>query len=338
MLHMLITSTSMSLVLLLPQSHPAANMKAIRQHGNGGPEVLKYEDAPKPSAKAGEVLVRVHAAAINPVDWKMREGMRRASANAEPTVPGFDVSGVVESVGEGVKNFKAGDEVFGMTSLRGAGGGGAYAEYVAVSENQIAKKPAKIDHAHAAAVPLAALTAWQAMFDTAGLKENQTVLIHGGAGGVGHFAVQLAKARGAKVIATASSKENLEYLKQIGADTIVDYKTQKFEEVAKDVDVVLDTIGGETQERSLKCLKEGGFLVSIVQPPNADKLKEHKIRGQIILVKPDGKQLAEIAQMIDAGKVKPEVSQTFPLAEAAKAQELSKAGHVRGKVVLIVKQ
>ncbi len=317
-------------------------MKAVRQHGNGGPEVLKCEDAPKPSAKAGEVLIAIHAAAVNPVDWKLREGRRGGGgASGELTIPGFDVSGVVESIGEGVTKFKPGDEVFAMTSLRlGSGGGvsgGAYAEYVAVVEAQVAAKPANIDHEHAAAVPLAALTAWQALFDTAKLSEGQTVLIHAGAGGVGHFAVQLAKARGARVIATASSPENLEFLKQIGADVIVNYKQQKFEDVARDVDVVLDTIAGETQERSFACLKEGGFLVSILQPPTAAKLKERNLRGAVILVKPDGAELAEIAQLIEAGKVKPEVSATFPLADAAKAQELNKAGHVRGKVVLKVR-
>jgi NADPH:quinone reductase-like Zn-dependent oxidoreductase len=326
------------------ESQSAASMKAVRQYGNGGPEVLKYEDAPKPSAKAGEVLVAVHAAAVNPVDWKLREGRRGGSASgaaAEPMIPGFDVAGVIESVGEGVTMFKAGEDVFAMTSLRfGAGGGaigGAYAEYVAVDERQLAKKPGNIDFEHAAAVPLAALTAWQALFDTAKLSEGQTVLIHAGAGGVGHFAVQMAKARGAKVIATASSPENLEFLRQIGADVVINYKHQKFEDIARDVDVVLDTIAGETQERSFACLKEGGFLVSILQQPSAERLKEHKINGAVILVKPNGAQLGEIAALIESGKIKPEVSAVFPLGDAAKAQELSKAGHVRGKVVLKVR-
>ena len=319
-------------------------MKAIHQYGNGGPEVLKCEDAPKPTAKAGEVLIAIHAASVNPVDWKLREGRRGGSgsgADAKPTIPGFDVAGVIESIGEGVTKFKPGDEVFAMTSLRlGAGGGvtgGAYAEYVAVAEQQVAKKPGNVDFEHASAVPLAALTAWQALFDTANLSEGQTVLIHAGAGGVGHFAVQLAKARGANVIATASSPENLEFLKTIGADVIVNYKQQKFEDFAKDVDVVLDTIAGETQERSFACLKDGGFLVSILQQPDAGKLKEHNARGAVILVKPDGAQLGEIAELIESGKVKPEVSATFPLCDAAKAQELNKAGHVRGKVVLDIR-
>jgi NADPH:quinone reductase-like Zn-dependent oxidoreductase len=323
---------------------PATTMKAIRQYGHGGPEVLKYEDAPKPSAKAGEVLIAIHAAAVNPVDWKLREGRRGGNASGgttEPTIPGFDVAGVIESVGQGVTKFKRGDEVFAMTSLRlGAGGGGtggAYAEYVAVSDNQVAKKPANVDFEHAAAVPLAALTAWQALFETAKLSQGQTVLIHAGAGGVGHFAVQMAKARGAKVIATASSTENLAFLKQIGADVIINYKEQKFEDVAKEVDVVLDTIAGETQERSFACLKEGGFLVSILQQPDAEKLKQHKVRGAVMLVKPNGTQLSEIATLIEAGKIKPEVSATFPLTEAGKAQELSKAGHVRGKIALKVR-
>lgn len=324
---------STSAAVLADAGEPGApTMKAVRLHEYGGADRLKYEDAPRPAPGPGEVLVRVSAAGVNPVDWKIRSGMLKIPIPM-PAILGYDVSGVVESAGAEVKGFKAGDEVYSYMSITHGGG---YAEYVAIPESQVARKPKSIDHVHAAGVPLAALTAWQAMFDTAGLKPGQTVLIHAGAGGVGHFAVQLAKAKGARVIATASEK-NHEFLKGLGADQVIDYRTQKFEELAKDVDVVFDMIGGDTLERSYQVVKPGGFLVSIVQPPAPDKLKERGIRGTIFLVQPSAAQLTEIAALIDAGKVKPHVSETFPLQEAAKAQEKSEAGQTRGKIVLQVR-
>jgi NADPH:quinone reductase-like Zn-dependent oxidoreductase len=318
-----------------PKDKPVATatMKAVRIHEFGGPEVLKYEDAPKPSAGKGEILVRVSAAGVNPVDWKIRHGRGKDTKPDAPMILGYDVAGVVESVGEGAKMFKPGDEVFAYLSLMHGGG---YAEYVAIPEQNAAKKPEKIDAVHAAAVPVAGLTAYQALFDTAALKPGQTVLIHGAAGGVGHFAVQLAKSVGAKVIATGSAT-SADFLKELGADQVIDYKTQKFEEIVKDVDVVLDTIGGDTLARSYGVVKSGGIIVSIVEKPAADKAKEKGIRAVNILVKPNGSQLSEIAKLIDAGKVKPHVSHTFALEEAAKAHELSEAGHTRGKIVLKVR-
>lgn len=310
---------------------PADTMKAVRIHEYGKAEVLRYEDAPKPVAKAKQVLVKVHAAGVNPVDWKIRGGMMGMPIG-EPITLGFDVAGVVESVGEGVDAYKPGDEVFAYLSLSRAGG---YAEYAVAGVGELAKKPAHTDFTHAAAVPLASLTAWQALFDAAKLERGQSVLIHAGAGGVGHFAVQLAHWKGAKVYATAS-ESNLAFLKELGADVAIDYKAQKFEELAHDVDVVLDSIGGETQQRSLGTLKQGGVLVSIVGQPDAKKAKELGVRAVGILVKPDGKQLAEIGALVDAGKVKPFVSATLPLAEARKAHELSEAGHTKGKLVLEV--
>jgi NADPH:quinone reductase-like Zn-dependent oxidoreductase len=307
-------------------------MKAVRFHEFGKADVLVYEDAPKPEAKAGEVLVRIHAAGVNPVDWKARAGGLKSLNPTLPQIPGFDVAGVVESVGADVKRFKKGDEVYSYISLKHAG---AYAEFVAIPESEVALKPKKIDFVHAAGVPLAALTAWQALFDTAGLKEGQTVLIHAGSGGVGHFAVQLAKAKGAKVIATASAR-NLEFLNELGADQVIDYTTQKFEELVKDVDVVLDPIGGDTLERSYQVVKSGGFIVSIVGPPDKTKLAARDLRGAGILVTPNAKELAEISELIDAGKVKPTVSEVIPLANAKHAHELSETGHTRGKIVLSV--
>jgi NADPH:quinone reductase-like Zn-dependent oxidoreductase len=325
-----VLASALTLVVSASHEDAPATMKAVRFHAFGDPGVLRVEDVPKPSAQPGEILVRVHAAGVNPVDWKIRSGAARGLNPTLPQIPGFDVSGVVDAIGPEVTSFAVGDEVFAYLSLKR---GGAYAEYVTVPASDAAQKPKKVDHVHAAAVPLAALTAWQALFDTAGLKAGDTVLVHGGAGGVGHFAVQLAKHKGAKVIATASEK-NHAFLRELGADVLIDYRTQKFEEIAKDVDVVLDTVGDDTLERSYAVLKKGGFVVSIVEPPKKETLAERGVRGAVILVKPDGKELAEIAALIDSGKVRPEVSEIVPLAEAKRAHELSQGGHTRGKIVL----
>lgn len=309
----------------------APAMDAIRVSEFGDRSVLKVVAIGRPEPGEGEMLVRVYAASVNPVDWKIRQSGARMGRSV-PYTPGFDVSGVVESVGSGVTKFNAGDAVFAMLDLRR---GGAYAQYAIVKESEAAMKPAKVSHVDAAAVPLAALTAWQALFDTAKLERGQTVLIHGGSGGVGAFAVQLSKAMGAKVFAT-SSKENLEFLKQLGADEAIDYRAQKFDEIVKDADVVLDTVGGETQQRSIGVLKKGGMLVSIVGVSAKKQADEAGVRVAGILVKANGEQLAEIAKLIDDGKVKPFVSVTLPLSEVAKAHEQSESGHTRGKIVLRV--
>jgi NADPH:quinone reductase-like Zn-dependent oxidoreductase len=325
----------LTLLALLPfaaQEKSASSMKAVRMHDYGKADVLVLEDAPRPQAKPNEVLVKVHAAGVNPVDWKIRAGSFGKAKAQLPLILGGEIAGVVESCGADVKGFKPGDEVWALLSLARWGG---YAEYAVVPESELAKKPKGMDFVHAAGVPLAALTAWQALVDTAGLKEGQTVLIHAGAGGVGHFAIQIAKAKGAKVIATASAN-HLAFLKELGADVTIDYKAQKFEDVAKDVDVVLDSIGGDTQARSLGCLKKGGFLVSIVQPPVKKKLDELGVRGAIMLVKADVKELDLLAQLIEAKKLKCVVSETVPLAEAKRAHELSETGHTQGKIVLQV--
>jgi NADPH:quinone reductase-like Zn-dependent oxidoreductase len=305
-------------------------MKAVRYHAPGGFDVLVQEDVPRPAPAADELLVRVHAAGVNPVDDKLREGMF-----GKPKVPfvlGFDVSGVVEKVGEKVTRFKAGDEVFALLDLARGGG---YAEYAVVKESAAAAKPKKATHVEAAAVPVAGLTAWQALVDVAKLDRGQTVLIHGGSGGVGTFAVQIAKARGARVIATASAA-NQDLLRELGADVAVDYKAQRFEDLAKDVDVVLDPIGGETQKRSLDVLKKGGILVSIVGMPDQELAKSKGVRATGMLVKPDGDELAVLAKSIDEGKIKVIVSKVFPLADAAKAHEQIHSQHTRGKLVLDV--
>lgn len=317
------------------QSRPkgvSVTMKAIRFHAYGDPGVLVYEDAPVPRPGAGEMLVRVRAAGVNPVDWKIRKGGARGLAAGLPMIPGYDVSGVVESIGNGVTRFRKGDAVFAYLSLRR---GGAYAEFAVVREDEAAPKPVKVDDVGAAAIPLAALTAWQALVDTAQLHAGQTVLIHAAAGGVGTFAVQIAKARGAKVIGTASAS-NGSFLKELGVDQVLDYKSVRFEEVAHDVDVVLDSIGGETLERSFKVVKPGGVIVSIVDDPSRFAAAWPKVRGASILVKPDAQELAQIGALIDEGKIKPVVSATLPLSEARRAHEMSETGHTRGKIVLRV--
>jgi NADPH:quinone reductase-like Zn-dependent oxidoreductase len=308
-------------------------MKAIRIHRYGGPEVLQYEDAPRPKPKPGEVLIRVHAAGVNPIDWKVREGYAKDFLkHTLPLIPGWDLSGVVEEVGPGGSRFNKGDQVY---SVSDPSRDGAYAKYIVVRESEIALKPKSLHHVHAAAVPLAALTAWQALFDSGQLKPGQRVLIHGGSGGVGHVAVQLAKWKGAYVLATASTK-NQELLRELGVDEPIDYTKQKFEDVARDVDLVLDLIGAETQERSWSVLKKGGVLLSLVQPPSVERAKALGVRAAFVAGHPSGAQLAEIAKLIDSGKLKLTIDRILPLSEVRRAHQLSQTGHARGKIVLRV--
>ena len=327
-----VTSAIVVLLAISRTASAAETMKAVRAHEYGGPEVLKYEDAPRPEPKDDELLVRVIAAAVNPVDAKVRQGLFKMPGAELPLIPGYDISGVVEKTGAKATKFKAGDAVYAYLALSRAG---ACAEYTIVKESEAAAKPRSLTHEEAAAVPLAALTAWQALIETAKLTEGQTVLVHGGSGGVGSFAVQIAKARGANVIATASAA-NQEFLKELGADQTIDYRAQKFEEVAKDVDVVLDTVAGETLKRSYDVVKKGGFIVSILDMPEKAELEKREIRGTAILVEPSGRMLGELGKLIDARKVKSFVSKTFSLAETAKAHEAIQTGHTRGKIVIRV--
>jgi NADPH:quinone reductase-like Zn-dependent oxidoreductase len=314
-------------------SGTSQTMKAIRIHNYGGPEVLQYEDAPRPKPQAGEVLVRVHAAGVNPIDWKVREGhMKDFWPHKFPLILGWDLSGVVEELGRGVSRFKIGDEVY---SVPDSTRNGAYADYIVVRESELALKPNSLHHIRAAALPLAAVTAWQALFDAGELASGQRMLIHGGSGGVGHVAVQLAKWKGAYVFATASTK-NQELLRELGVDEPIDYSEQRFEDVARDVDLVLDLIGGETQERSWSVLKKGGVLLSLVQPPSVEKAKALGVRAAFVAGHPSGAQLAEIAKLIDSGELKPVIDRILPLSEARRAHELSQSGHTHGKIVLRV--
>lgn len=309
------------------------NMRAVRIHNYGGPEVLRFEDAPRPTPGSGELLIRIHAAAVNPVDWKVRAGYLKGRIPYPlPFIPGWDVSGVVEATGPGVTKFRKGDAVYARPDIAR---NGAYAEYIVVRESEVALKPRSVDHVHAAAIPLAGLTAWQALFDVAGLKAGQRILIHAAAGGVGSFAVQLAKWKGSYVIGTASA-HNQRFLRELGVDEPIDYGKTRFEHVAHDVDVVFDTIGGDTQQRSWQVLKKGGILVSIVSPPSAEEAAKHGVRSGYVFVQPNAAELAEIAKLVDSGKVKSIVETVLPLSEARRAQELSETGHARGKIVLQV--
>ena len=318
----------------VPAQSKSQTMKAIQIHTYGGPEVLKYEDAPRPQVSAaGEVLIRVYAAGVNPVDCAIRAGrVQEIFPVSFPWIPGWDLSGVVEEVGAGVTKFNKGDEVFAIPDTRR---NGAYAEYIVARESDLALKPKSLQHIRAAAIPVAAITAWNALFETGQLQAGQHVLIHGGAGGVGHFAVQLAKWKRAHVMATASAK-NHELISELGADEVIDYHAQKFENVARNIDIVLDTIGSDTQERSWKVLKKGGILVSIVQPPSEEKARSVGARGAMVQSRPDGAKLAEIAKIIDSGNLAPVIDRILPLSEARRAQELSQSGHTRGKIVLRV--
>ena len=314
-------------------------MKAVRVHEYGGPEVLVYEDAPVPEPSAGELLVRVHAAGVNPVDWKVREGLSaKATPRKLPLVLGWDVSGTVERRGAGATLFAVGYDVYARPDLARDG---AYAEYMVVRASEVARKPKSLDHVHAAALPLAGLTAWQALFDapapytSAGLQRGQSILIHAGAGGVGSLAIQLARRRGAKVYATASTS-NQSFLRELGVDVPIDYRQQRFEDIARDLDAVLDTVGGETQTRSWSVLRRGGVLVSIVSRPSEGEAQKRGARAAYVFVQPHARQLEELARLVDDKVVRPIVSEVLPLAQARKAHELIQTGHVRGKIVLRV--
>ena len=304
-------------------------MKAIVAHEYGAPDVLKVEEVPRPEPNGDEALVRVIASSVNPADPLTLSGKyAREFGTHLPLIPGYDIAGIVEKTGANVTKLKVGDTVYGYPNF-----GGGWADYVTVKEFEVAPKPKSLNFVESAAVPMGALTAWQALVDVAKLQPGQTVLIHGGSGGVGSFAIQIAKARGARVIATASTT-NQALLKQLGADVAVDYTKTKFEDVAKDVDAVLDPIGKETLARSYNVIKKGGIVMSLVARPDPAELEKHGIRGAGISVHPDAEDLAEIAQLIDAGKIKPIVTQVLPLNEAIAAQQQAATHHTRGKVVI----
>jgi NADPH:quinone reductase-like Zn-dependent oxidoreductase len=310
-------------------------MKAVRIHAYGDENVLSYEDAPVPTPGDGDVLIRVHATTVNPFDLAVRAGYMSSYFHYSlPVILGTDVSGEIEKAGPGVTNLKPGDQVY---TRAGVFRDGAYAEYALAQASDVAAKPKSLDHVHAAAIPHVSLTAWQALFVLADLQKGQTVLIHGVAGGVGHIAAQLAKIHGARVIGTAS--ENLEFARTQGLDQVIDYSTAQFEKEAQDVDVVLDTIGGDTQERSWGMLKPGGILISTIEAPSEEKAIAHGVRqGFVVSSPPIQDVLTKMAVLVDSGQVKPHVSAVFPLREVKKAHSLVGRRHTRGKIALQVMQ
>ncbi|EUB98484.1 NADPH:quinone reductase [Rhizobium sp. CF080] len=335
---------------------PSETMKAIRIHEFGGPEVLRHEDAPKPELKPGEVLVRVHAAGINPPDWYLRDGYKALPPEWRPQVPfpiilGTDVSGVVEAVANDVEDFSVGDEVYSMVRFFSVGESRAYAEYVSVPASELARKPAGIDHVHAAGVPMSLLTAWQFMVELGHNEPNplqphkhqpvplegKTVLVNGAAGGVGHFAVQIAKLKGAHVIAVASGKHE-SLLRELGADEFIDYTKTPPEDVVYEIDLVVDALGGPTAGRFLRTLKRGGALFP-VYPLGFSGAEEAAKLGVIVSatqVRSSGAQLAEVARLLDDGTIRVVLDSTYPLADARKAHERAAKGHIQGKIVLTV--
>lgn len=311
-----------------------ATMKAVRVHEFGGPDVLKYEDAERPTAAEGQVLVRIYGSSVNPIDWKARAGHLEGWIDYTlPFIPGWDLAGEIEEVGENVTGFSKGDAVYANADIRK---NGTYAQYIATDARLIAPKPQSLDFAQAAAVPLAGMTAWQALFDHGGLQPGQTVLIHAAAGGVGSFAVQLAKWKGARVIGTASTPESMALLGELGVDEVIDYKKTPFENAVKDVDMVLDSIGGDVQQRSWQVLKPGGILVSILGKPDEAEASNYGVRGTNFLLSPSGALLVELGRLIDEGRVRPIIETVLPLQEVARAQEMGETGHTRGKIALQV--
>jgi NADPH:quinone reductase-like Zn-dependent oxidoreductase len=311
-------------------------MRAIVHDEPGEPSVLHLAEVPRPAPLPTEVLVRVHAAGINPVDWQTVGGSGATALLGRPVrTPGWDVSGVVEAIGYGVTRFTVGDEVLGMPWFPRPAS--AYAEYVTAPSRHVVRKPARLSHTEAAALPLAALTAWQALVDTADVQPGQRVLIHAGAGGVGHLAVQLAKARGAHVIATASAGKHA-FVAGLGADEVVDYRAVRFEEAIAPVDVVVDLIGGNTGEHSVAIVKRGGVLVEIpgTSPATVAAGRAAGVRVAQLLVEPDHAALEQITALVQADRLHVEIAGTFPLEQAATALAQGKAGGTQGKLVLTV--
>lgn len=311
-------------------------MKAIQIHEFGPPEVLTFEDVARPEPGPGEVLVKVHAAGVNPVDWKVRSAvspLAQRYKDAFPLILGWDVSGVVAGMGETGVDFEIGDEVFGLVRFPELGR--TYGEYLTAPAGHLALKPRGLDHIHAAALPLAALTAWQALFEVGDLQAGQRLLVHAAAGGVGHIAVQLAKWRGAYVIGTASAR-HFDLLRRLGVDEVIDYSATRFEEVVHEVDMVLDPMSGETRALSWQVLKKGGILVSILSGIDPATAAAHDVRWGYLLVRPDRAQLTELAGLADAGHLRPSIDAVFHLVDAVRAHARGEQWHTGGKIVLQV--
>jgi NADPH:quinone reductase-like Zn-dependent oxidoreductase len=299
-------------------------MQAVLIRETGSPDVLHYEEADRPEPDDGEVLIRVSAVSVNPVDWKQRRGLAQTEV---PAVLGRDVSGTVER--SRADGFTEGDDVFGMAAS------GGYAEYTTASAAAIAKKPDGLSHEQAAALPVAGMTAWQAVFDRGGLEHGQTALIAGAAGGVGHLAVQFAKHAGARVIGTGSSR-NRDFVLGLGADDYVDYTQQDVGQAVSGVDMAFDTVGGDTTQALVPTVREGGVLVTIASAPPEEAARARGARAELLVMSPSSEQLARIAELVAGGEVRVEISEVLPLTEVQRAHELSESGHTRGKIVLTV--
>ncbi|TML81235.1 MAG: NADP-dependent oxidoreductase [Actinobacteria bacterium] len=297
-------------------------MQAVVVHETGGPEVLVLEEADRPEPGDGEVLVKVRAASVNPIDWKYRRGIAQREL---PAVLGNDISGTIES--SRAEGFAEGDDVFGWAAS------GGYADFATASADTIARKPDGVTHEQAAGIPVAGLTAWQALFDRGGLDAGQTALIAGAAGGVGHFAVQLAKHAGARVIGTGSSR-NREFVLELGADEYVDYTQQDVAEAVSEVDLAFDTVGGDTTQSLVPTLREGGVIVTIANAPPEDAARERGARAELLVTSPSSDQLARVAELVGSGEVRVEIAEVLPLTEVRRAHELNESGHTRGKIIL----
>ena len=309
-------------------------MKAVRIHSYGTSEVLQLEEISIPDIAADEVLIKVVAASINPVDWKVRAGyLKLMNVHKLPLILGWDVAGIIEKTGSEVTNFKPGDQVYSRPALER---NGSYTEFMTVKANEVAFKPTSITFEEAASIPLAGITAWESLVTTAAIQPGQKVLIHAASGGVGTLAVQIAKAKGCYVIGTTSAA-NIDLVKRLGADEVIDYKTQDFSQLLTDIDVVFDTIGGKTQDDSWKVLKKGGILVSITVRPKAQTAKEYNVRSGYVFIKPNVPVLNELTNLIDSGQLKPVIGATFSLDDIKKAHELSETGRAKGKIVIKVR-
>ena len=304
-------------------------MKAIRIHDYGDADQLRYEDAPVPDIAPDEVLIRIHAAGVNPADWKSRQGlMRQVRPLHFPAILGADAAGVVEKVGAAVGRFKPGSPVVARVN-------GAYAEFAAIKTDAVGRAPRGIPLTHAAGIPIAAGTAWTVLFEAADLKNTKTILVQGGAGGVGTFAIQLAKLAGLEVIATTSTA-NRDFVDALGADRVIDYTKEDVAGAVEGVDLVIDTVGGEVLKQSLPLVRRGGQLLSIVAPPDEAAAKERGVDARFVRSNLTGIKLEEIGALIDAGKLRITIEREFPLADAKAAHKLIETGHVRGKIILRV--
>lgn len=312
-------------------------MKAAQIKNYGGSEVVKINNAPKPSVSRGRLLIEVHASGVNPVDWKIREGYMKQMAPLQfPATLGGDFSGIVAELGEDVSGFEKGDEIYGQASIT-RGGSGSFAEFATADVNTAAHKPKNLSHVEAAALPLTGVSAWQALVDHIGLPRGKKILIHGGAGGIGTIAIQLARHLGAYVAATAGAKD-LQYVKELGADEAIDYKNQSFENMLHNYDAVYDTVGGETYVKSFRVLKKGGIIVSMLEQPRSELMEQYGVNAIGQFTQINSERLSKVAELADKRVIKVHVDKTFPLEQAGEALEYLQSGHPRGKVVLKMKK